>query len=522
VLAERLSADPRVRVLLIEAGPPDNHPFIHMPRALVRILGNDAYTWVYEADPVPGGRNEPHRWVRGKTLGGSSSINGMLYVRGQPRDYDDWAAGGAEGWGWAEMRRAFTAIEGHALGGGPDRGGSGPLHVSLSEGRQPLCDAFIEAAGQRGLPRKVDLNEGDQVGAGYYPRTIRHGRRWSAARAFLRPAMARPNLTVLTGQMVERVVFEGRRAVGVLCAGAGGDRVVHRAGGEVILAAGGLNSPVLLQRSGIGAAGHLRDLGIEVVHDAPDVGENMREHWLLPLEYRLRGAGSTNPQYAGLRLLLNVARAVLLGRGPMTEASYEAGAFLKTQHGLDRADAQLLFGPFTIDRSRFAIDRLPGAQCGGMVLRPESCGSIRIRSADPKAAARIQPNYMTAEYDQQVAIRTYRFIRDLFERAPLADHVQDALLPPASIRNDDEILDAWRRFGVAGYHAACTCRMGDDATAVVDPRLRVRGVAGLRVVDISVMPTLISGNTNAPAMAMAWRAAELILADRAAGMRLAA
>ncbi len=504
VLANRLSANPRWKVLLIEAGPPDDHPYIHMPRALVRILGNRKYVWTYQAEPVPGGRNEPHVWIRGKTLGGSSSINGMVYMHCQPQDYDGWVAGGAAGWGWDNMRGAFAAIEEH-------------LHVSLPTDRQELCEAFIEAAGAMGVPRKHDLNdeEGDQVGAGYHPRTICNGRRMSAARAFLKPVLARPNLTVTTGVTVERVMFEGRRAVGVTCIGPAGP-VEYRCGAEVILSSGGLNSPVLLQLSGVGDAEHLKALGVTVVQHRPDVGENMREHWLLPLEFRLRGRGSTNPEYAGARLVLNVLRYALLGRGPMTEASYEAGAFVKTLPGLDRADGQMLFGPFTIDRARgFRIDQLPGAQCGGMVLRPESRGLVKIVSADARQSPLVRPNYLTARYDQETAVRLYRFIQALMSQKAISSYLKTQMSPLPTVVDDDEILDAWRRLGVAGYHAASTCRMGSDPEAVVDERLRVRDVAGLRVVDLSVMPSLVSGNTNGPVMAMAWRAADLILEDGA-------
>jgi choline dehydrogenase-like flavoprotein len=516
VLANRLSADPKIQVLLIEAGPKDAHPFIHMPRGLVRIFAKPEYVWTYQADPVPGGRNDPHVWLRGKTLGGSSSINGMVYLRGQPEDYDGWEAAGARGWGWKTVLEAFRAIEDHELGASAERGAGGALHISMPRQGQELCDAFIDAAASLGAPRKPDLNAGGSVGAGYYPRTIKNGRRMSAARAFLKPALGRPNLTVVTDVTVERVQFEGKRAVGVVCQAASG-RVVYRASQEVILSAGGLNSPALLQVSGVGDAGHLKSLGVEVVHHAPNVGENMREHWMLPLEYRLHGRGSTNPEYAGMRLVLNVLRYAALGQGPMTEASYEAGALFKTDPTLDRADAQLLFGPFTIDRARgFTIDRLPGAQCAGYVLRPESVGTVKITAADPKAPLHIRPNYMTAEYDQQAGLRLYRRIQAVMSQSKLAAYLKEQLSPPPSIQSDDEILDAWRQKGVAGYHAAGACRMGTDAGAVVDERLRVRGVAGLRVVDISVMPTLVSGNTNGPAMAMAWRAAQLILEDRAA------
>jgi choline dehydrogenase len=514
VLANRLSADPRIRVLLIEAGPPDDHPYIPMPRALVKVLGDKRYVWTYRAEPVAGGRNDPHVWVRGKTLGGSSSINGMLYVRGQPQDYDDWAAAGATGWGWDRMAEAFRAIEDHELGPGEGRGAGGPLHVSVSPERLELCDAFIAALGERGVPEKRDLNEGDQVGAGYWPRTIRRGRRFSAATAFLRPAMSRPNLRVVTGITVESIAFEGLRAVGIDGQDPQGP-VAFRCGGEVILTAGAFNSPILLQRSGVGDAAHLRDLGISVRRHSPGVGADMREHWLLPVEFRLKGRGSTNAEYKGARLALNVLRYALLGRGAMASASYEAGAFVATGADGSRADAQLLMGPFTVDRSRgFAPEALPGAQCCGLPLRPVSRGLVRITSADPREPALVRPNYLTADYDRKVSVAVYRLIQSLFAQPRLAAYVQSQLSPSSEVRTDDEILDAFRMKGVSGYHASTTCRMGGDADSVVDPRLRVRGIEGLRVMDCSILPSMVSGNTNGPVMAMAWRAADLILEHR--------
>jgi choline dehydrogenase-like flavoprotein len=411
---------------------------------------------------------------------------------------------------------AFKAHEDFFRGPDAAHGAGGELRIEAQRLHWPILDVFRAACAEQGIAPIDDFNRGDNAGSSYFMVTQRRGTRMSAARAFLKPALGRPNLTVVTDVTVERVQFEGKRAVGVVCQTASG-RVVYRSRQEVVLSAGGLNSPALLQVSGVGDAGHLKSLGVEVVHHAPNVGENMREHWMLPLEYRLHGRGSTNPEYAGMRLVLNVLRYAALGQGPMTEASYEAGALFKTDPTLDRADAQLLFGPFTIDRARgFTIDRLPGAQCAGYVLRPESVGTVKITAADPKAPLHIRPNYMTAEYDQQAGLRLYRRIQAVMSQPKLAAYLKEQLSPPPSIQSDDEILDAWRQKGVAGYHAAGACRMGTDAGAVLDERLRVRGVAGLRVVDISVMPTLVSGNTNGPAMAMAWRAAQLILEDRAA------
>lgn len=505
VLADRLSASGRDRVLVLESGPVDSDPLIHMPRGFGRTLMKPGLTWTYVAKKT-GGYNEPEYWVRGRVLGGSSSVNGMVYVRGQPSDYDDW---NCDGWRWNDLKRAFLAIEDHELGASDMRGAGGPLKVTLHPHRAPILEAMIDTAGALGVPRAEDLNAIDAPGFGYQPRTIWRGRRFSAARAFLKPAMKRPNLAVRTDATVLRVLFDGLRAIGVRVRTPAGeeDILAH----EVILSAGALNTPKLLQLSGIGAAQHLRTAGVAPLVDARDVGENMREHRLLAAQFRLR-AGSENHLFRGLGLARSAVQWALLGRGPLASAAFEVGGFLRTEPGTGRPDAQLGMGPMSVDRSKpgFTMEREPGALCGGYVMRPESRGFIRITSPDPEAPALIDPNYLATDYDRRVSVALFRFIRALYRAPPLADYVVAETAPGTDIETDDEIIDAFHRKGGSGYHAAGTCRMGDDPHAVVDTKLRVRGVAGLRVVDISVMPSLVSGNTNAPAMAMAWRAAELI------------
>lgn len=511
VLANRLSTDPRTRVLLLEAGGPDNSPLITMPRGFARLLVDPKHVWTYEVGKT-GGHNGAEHWVRGKTLGGSSSVNGMVYVRGLASDYDDWAAQGCDGWGWEHLGPCFEAIENHALGPGEGRGVGGPLRVTPHPHRQELCEAMIAAAAALGLPITHDLNSLTDQGFGYQPRTIWRGRRQSAAVAFLRPAARRPNLQVMTYTEALRVEFEGRQAVGVRVRTPAGERSL-RVGREVILAAGALHSPKLLQLSGVGPAAHLRSLGIEVVADSPDVGANLREHRLLALQFQVR-RGSQNAAFSGPRLLATALHYFLLRSGALASAAFEVGGFVKTRPGLARPDAQLGMGPISLDRTLpgFKIERRPGALCGGYPMRPESRGAVSITAADPRAPLSIRPNYLSEEADRQTSVGIVRLIRRLYAQPALERYVVQETWPGAGLERDDEIIDAFHRIGGAGYHAAGTCRMGADARSVVDPQLKVRGVDGLRVADISVMPSLVSGNTNAPAMAMAWRAAQLIAA----------
>lgn len=511
VLANRLSADPSVRVLLLEAGGPDTSPLIAMPRGFGRLLADPKHVWMYQVAKT-GGHNTPEYWVRGKGLGGSSSVNGMVYVRGLPSDYDAWEAAGCEGWGWRDLGPCFQAMEDHALGPGGGRGVGGPLKVTPHPRRQELCEAMIASAATMGLPIVDDLNALDDEGFGYQPRTISCGRRQSAAKAFLDPARSRPNLRIQTQAEALRIEFEGRRAVGVRIRTPEGERSV-RARREVILAAGALQSPKLLQLSGIGPADLLQRVGVEPLVDSPDVGANMREHRLLAMQFRVR-RGSQNHAFAGAGLLASVLRYGLLRSGPLASAAFEVGGFVKTRPGLERPDAQLGMGPMSVDRTRkgFVMERHPGALCGGYPMRPESRGSVAITANCPDAPLAITPNYLSECSDRQTSVALIRLIRRLFAQPALAPYVVEETWPGADLQRGDEIIDAFHRIGGAGYHAAGTCRMGPDDESVVDTRLRVRGVHGLRVADISVMPRLVSGNTNAPAMAMAWRAADLIAA----------
>jgi choline dehydrogenase len=511
VLAERLTASGRNSVLLLESGPKDSSPLIQMPRGFGKTITDPKLTWTYVANKT-GGHNEPEYWVRGRVLGGSSSVNGMVYVRGQASDYDEWEAAGCNGWGWQDLKPCFLAMEDHELGASDMRGIGGPLKITTHPGSEPACEAMIAAAREIGLPIVEDLNAIDGPGFGYQPRTIWHGQRQSAAKAFLDPAKKRSNLRVITDTDVLSLLIEDLTVSGVRVRDKTGEHDIL--GHEVILSAGALNSPTLLQRSGIGPADVLKKAGVKVVTDRRGVGANMREHRLLSTQYRLRH-GSLNRSFQGFGLVQSLLNYALLRRGPMTSAAFEVGGYIRTRPGTGRPDAQLGMGPMSLDRlsGGLTLEKQPGALCGGYVMRPESQGSIAIAGPDFETPPVIDPNYLATDYDREVSVGLFRFMRQLFDQQALKPFVEMETAPGPGVQSDEEIIDAFHRDGGSGYHAAGTCRMGADADSVVDTALRVRGISGLRVVDISVMPSLVSGNTNAPAMAMAWRAAELIQAS---------
>lgn len=516
VLAERLSADPANRVLLLEAGPPDHSPFIHMPRGVGKLYGDPRHVWYFQTeahDNIPS-----ETWLRGKMLGGSSSINGMMYFRGQPQDYDGWEALGAHGWGWDEMSAAFRAMENHELGDDGVRGTGGPLGISIERERNPLTEAFIKAGEQMGVPRVEDLNQPRQEGVGYAPRTIRKGRRQSTAQTFLKAAAGRPNLRVETGVAVDKVLFDGAQASGVVTVAT--ERAPARtfeADGEVILSAGALMSPQILQRSGIGADEHLGSLGIPVLVNSPGVGKHMLEHRLFGMHYGLTVPWSHNLQLRGVRAIANGLRWFLTRTGPMAVAYGTVGAFARLLAESDTPDIEILFSPVVAlpDKSgQLAVDRTHSVTLFGYPLRSRSEGSVRIASRNPLAPARIRAGYLSDPYDCAVTIAMHRFIRNWMQQPAIASMIEGEREPSRSLRTDEDILYAYRTAGQAGYHACGTCRMGNFPDAVLDNKLRVRGVAGLRVVDGSIMPTMVSANTNGPIMASAWRASSLILDGR--------
>ena len=512
VLAYRLSADPATRVLLIEAGPEDRSPLIHMPKGFARLFSDTRYIWHFQVEPE-GGQNEPEVWVRGKVLGGSSSVNGMVYMRGQSTSYDAWAAAGNRGWGWDEMLRCFQAIEDHDQGASNLRGAGGPLAVTTDREPHALSDAIIAAGEALGLPRRKDINTANDIGVGYTLRTIRKGRRWSAASAFLKPARKRKNLTVITEAQVEKVLFEGNRAKGVRIKRS--DRSTHDLRGcEIILSAGALMSPAILQRSGVGPAALLRKHGIKPVAEREQVGENMVEHRLLAMQYRLKGNVGHNAEHQGWRLYANALRYFLTGTGVLSKASHELGFLVKSSPDLPAPDIQILSSPVTFHRSngQLAVEAQAGMHFIGHPIQPRSRGRVAIRGADMDLPPEIRAGYLTDPHDRALTVFVTSYIRSLVRQPVLAPHVIEELSPGPTVTADEDVIGMYHRNGGAGYHAVGTCAMGPEPEAVVDDRLRVRGVDGLRVVDCSVMPTIPSGNTNGPVMALAWRAADFMLA----------
>jgi choline dehydrogenase-like flavoprotein len=513
VLAARLSEDPAVRVCLVEAGPHDDSVLVKVPLGAALILPTKMRNWAFETVPQPGLGGRRGYQPRGKSLGGSSSINAMIYMRGHPSDYDDWTARGATGWGWKDVLPYFLRTEHNERGAGDLHGSGGPLNVADIRSPNPFARLFVEAAVQAGLPANDDFNGPQQEGAGFYQVTQKEGERWSAARAYLHPAMRRPNLAVMTETTALRVVFDGRRATG-LEVQRGGRREMLRAAKEILLCAGALQSPQLLMCSGIGPAGHLRENGIAVVCDAPEAGGNLQDH----LDYIAgRRVDSTDllgvSARGGVRLVREVLRWRRERRGLLTSNGAEAGGFACSEPGLSRPDLQLHFVIGMVDDHARTMHLGHGLSLHVCVLRPESRGTVRVAGGDMHMPPVIDPQFLSAPGDLAGLVRGFRLVRRILDAPQFAPFNPKPLYPDeANVDADADIEKVLRSRADTIYHPVGTCRMGSDALSVVDPQLRVRGVENLRVVDCSVMPTLIGGNTNAPVIMIAEKAADMIRA----------
>jgi len=515
-LAARLSENGRHSVLLLEAGPRDNYLWIHIPIGYGKTMFHPEYNWRFETEPDPGMNGRRIYWPRGRCLGGSSSINGLIYIRGQHEDYDHWAALGNDGWAWKEVLPYFRKLESNSRGASDLHGADGPISCSDIRGRHELVEALIAGAGSLGVPRNDDFNGERQEGVGYYQLFTRKGWRSSTAVAYLKPARGRPNLRVETGAHATRVLFEGTRATGVEYR-QGGRAKVALAAREVILAAGALQSPQLLQLSGVGPAPLLREHGIAVVADRPGVGANLQDHLQLRLVFKCTKAITTNDDLASWWRSAKIGlQWLFLREGPLAIGINQGGLFTRVLPESTRPDIQFHIATLSADVAGAKPHPFSGFTLSVCQLRPGSRGTVRIKSADPFQPPAMIPNYLSAEEDRRCAVEAVKFARKLASTPSVAPYVREEYRPGPGVGSDAEILDWCRGNGATIFHPSGTCRMGSDAMAVVDSRLRAIGVAGLRVVDCSVMPTLVSGNTNAPVAMIAERASDLILADAAA------
>ena len=517
VLANRLTTDGQNRVLMLEAGPRDNYIWIHIPIGYGKTMFHPVYNWGFRTDPDPGMNDRRIYWPRGRGLGGSSSINGLIYVRGQPQDYDGWADAGNRGWGWRDVLPYFVRSEGNERGASATHGGDGPLACSDIGDRHELIEAIIEGAGQLGVRRTDDFNGGEQEGVGYYQLFTKKGWRCSTAVGYLKPVESRSNLAVRTEAHATRILFDGTRATGVEYRQDGEIRTAH-ASREVVLAAGALQSPQLLQLSGVGPAPLLQKLGIPVIHDLPGVGENLQDHLQLRLIYKCTKRITTNDDLASWWRSARIGLKWLLQRkGPLAIGINQGGLFTRILRESATPDIQFHFATLSADLAGAKPHPFSGFTMSVCQLRPTSRGYVRITTTDPFLPPSMQPHYLSTEFDRRCAIEAIRFTRRLAATPALLPYIQEEYRPGASVTADADLLEFARDHGATIFHPSGTCKMGHDPLAVVDDRLRVHGVAALRVVDCSIMPTLVSGNTNAPVVMIAEKASDMILVDSRAG-----
>jgi choline dehydrogenase len=524
VLAHRLSESGEHSVLLLEAGGSDQRVWLRVPVGYGKSFYNPAVNWMYRGAPDPGLAGREAYWPRGKVLGGSSSINAMVFVRGQPADFDEWAAMGNTGWSWDEVLPWFRKLEDNEQGADAWRGAGGPMRVSDVSGQvHPLCKVYLQAGGQAGLPHNPDFNGASQEGVGIYQITTQGGLRASASSAYLRPAMKRAWLSVQTGAHATRIVFDGLRASGVVYR-QGGQSLFARARREVILAAGAVNSPQLLQLSGVGPASQLRELGIPVMHDSPAVGQNLQDHLCIDHLYRSKVPTLNNQLGTWYGKLWAGLQYAAMRRGPLSLSVNQGGGFFRSRPGLERPNMQLYFSPLSYlkatpgKRALMAPDPYPGFLLGAQPCKPSSRGRLRLRSDDPMAAPLIEPNSLATAHDAQEMMEATLFLRRLAATPAFSAIIEQELVPGASILSQEQLMDDIRRRASTVFHPVSTCRMGPDpATAVLNNRLQVHGLAGLRVIDASAFPSLTSGNTNAPTLMLAEKGADEVLRDARRG-----
>ncbi|WP_171103865.1 GMC family oxidoreductase [Ruegeria sp. HKCCD7255] len=517
VLANRLSKDPANNVVLIEAGPRDWNPWIHVPVGYFKTMHNPTVDWCYRTEPDPGLNGRSIDWPRGKVLGGSSSLNGLLYVRGQAEDYDRWRQMGNEGWGWDDVLPLFKRSEQQERGADEFHGTEGELSVSNMRLQRPICDAWVAAAQTAGYPFNPDYNGKAQEGVGYFQLTTRNGRRCSSAVAFLNPARKRPNLNIITNAQVKRVNVADGRATGVTFLDKAGHEHTVTSNREVILSSGALGSPHILMLSGIGEAEHLKDNGIDVVADMPAVGKNMQDHLQARLVFKCNEPTLNDEVRSLFNQAKIAAKYAMFRAGPMTMAASLAVGFMKTGPHVDTPDIQFHVQPWSADSPGEGVHPFSAFTMSVCQLRPESRGELRLDGSDPRKHVKIHPNYLSTELDCRTVVEGVKIARKIARCDPLASKISEEFRPTKDLDMDDYegTLDWARNYSSSIYHPTGTCKMGEGENTVVDSRLRVHGIRGLRVADCSIMPEIVSGNTNAPAIMIGEKASDMILEDRA-------
>ena len=508
-VAARLSEDPTTKVVLLEAGDADTNRWIHIPLGFGKTFADPSVNWCYETEPDPGAADRRVFWPRGKVLGGSSSINGMVYIRGQAEDFDHWRQLGNTGWSFEDVLPYFKRSEHQVRGADGFHGTGGPLSVS-DVARHPICEAFVAATSELGFPRNDDFNGATQDGAGYHQTTTRNGKRCSTAVGYLRPAMHRPNLRVVTGAMTERVTFDGRRATGAAFRRDGRLRTAFAAS-EVILCSGAVNSPQLLMLSGIGPQRHLAEFGVAVVQHLPGVGQSLQDHYSAPVKLKSRLPVTVNDvMLSNARKLKAGLEYYMFHRGPLAMISSPAALFARTRPELASPDINISISPFSAERPQDGLHRFSGFTSIAYQLRPESRGEIKLKSPDPIDPPAVHPNYLATETDQRTIVAGLKLVRRILANPHLQHFIASEFQPGPEIESDEQLLDYARRRGGTVYHPTSTCKMGSDPLAVVDAELKVHGIGGLRVADASIMPTVVSGNTNAATIMIGEKLADMV------------